>query len=140
MDVDTAPLLVKRRGMKRRLEKSDRKLSCTTNTKQSMKLRSVPENGEFCEASHVKSAFGRPKDLDLNGVAVSSSAADPMTITPSGTPQSAAFTEYRDTKPSYLKYSRDDVPDASEDDTNAIQTTTTTAAGSMGSHSSSSSS
>ncbi|CAD5210338.1 unnamed protein product [Bursaphelenchus xylophilus] len=82
MDVTTAPLLVKRRGTKR--ASSDRNLE--NNNKAESTLHSVSEANE----DHLS----RPNTLDIYGSA----------------PNSAAFTEYRDTKPPELKYSRDCPP------------------------------
>jgi ribosomal protein S6 kinase alpha-5 len=88
MDVDTAPLLVKRRGLKRRLEdpttKDGRKVSGLVL--EASKLATVPEGSEP-EGGNSQ----RPTSLKLQGQ----------------TPGSAAFTEFRDTRPPYLKYSRD---------------------------------
>lgn len=93
MDVETAPLLVKRRGMKRRLENNnDNKLE---NGRKVSGLSPVPELSE--------STSRRPTTLPI---------AEANERTPSATPNSAAFTEYRDTKPPYLKYSRDVEADA----------------------------
>lgn len=60
----------------------------------------------------IAGAKRRPTTLDVFGEA-EESASDPMKMEGANdgkTPNSAAlFTEYRDTKPPYLKYSRDDL-------------------------------
>ncbi|KAI1696104.1 protein kinase domain-containing protein [Ditylenchus destructor] len=132
MDVDTAPLLVKRRGMKRRLEKEKNDASGTNMTggrKQSLAanlniLTSVPEDIE-------PNSNRRPTTLEIE--VVEEGARIP-------TPQCSLFTDYRDNKPPYLKYSRDDF-DANDQKRhmNGTQADTTTrssgeSSGSGGSH------
>uniref|UniRef100_A0A914HEZ5 Non-specific serine/threonine protein kinase n=1 Tax=Globodera rostochiensis TaxID=31243 RepID=A0A914HEZ5_GLORO len=100
MDVQTAPLLVKRRGMKRQRgqETTDGGSGVDEKMEQcpdGMKLCTVPEGPE-----HGEQSKRRPTTLDLFGTGIEEQQQ--------GTPNSAAFTEYRDTKPPYLKYSRDD--------------------------------
>lgn len=89
MDVDTAPLLVKRRGMKRRMETASHAENKMENGRKVSGLSPVPELSE--------STSRRPTTLPIG---------ETNERTPSA-PNSAAFTEYRDTKPPYLKYSRD---------------------------------
>lgn len=104
MDVDTAPLLVKRRGMKRNLEK-DLSQKCITSSGRCTILESVPENSTLANIpkQSVNSSFCRPSSITLN---LLSPQQDDEAV--DKTPVSAAFTEYRDTRPPYLKYSRDD--------------------------------
>jgi hypothetical protein len=91
LDVETAPLLVKRRGMKRRSESVTKKRSISgnnlncPNNKVGTKLMVVPED----ESIPAK----RPTTLDID----------------METPDTArsAFTEIRDTKPDDLKFSQD---------------------------------
>jgi hypothetical protein len=113
MDVDTAPLLVKRRGLKRRNrqpqdESNDmphrhkggpgsRKASAAQ-----LQLHSVPEDVEPSSTQHR--VLKRPTTLEQ----LDDDQQQQMLDEPSPV-RSAAFTEYRDTvKPPYLKYSRDD--------------------------------
>lgn len=88
MDVETAPLLVKRRGLKRK-------------SRQDPDGDDMPRQGQKNQKnqSNNKSEAKRPGTLDLLG-------SDSC---------STAFTEYRDTKPPYLRYSRD-----SRDDFNTL--------------------
>lgn len=96
MDVDTAPLLVKRRGMKRHLEK-DVPQKCISNNGRCGVLKSVSENSTFSRS-----------DLTLDILSKNLLNEQEIGETIFATPLSAAFTEYRDNKPPYLKYSRDD--------------------------------
>ena len=92
LDVETAPLLVKRRGMKRRSDSLTKKrsfsgnngMNCTPN-KVPTKLMAVPED-------HNESVpTRRPTTLDIE-----------MTLQ-----ESPDFTNIRNTKPDDLKFSRD---------------------------------
>ncbi|KAI1704433.1 protein kinase domain-containing protein [Ditylenchus destructor] len=132
MDVDTAPLLVKRRGMKRRLEKEKNEASAINmagGRKQSLAanlniLTSVPEDIE-------PNSNRRPTTLEIEVV-------EEGTKIP--TPQASLFTDYRDNKPPYLKYSRDDFDvNDQKRHVNGTQVDTTTrssgeSSGSGGSH------
>jgi hypothetical protein len=93
LDVETAPLLVKRRGMKRRSESVTKKRSISGNnmncptSKVPTKLMAVPED-------HNESVpTRRPTTLDIE-------MEQPDT-------EGRAFTEIRDTKPVDLKFSQD---------------------------------
>lgn len=93
LDVETAPLLVKRRGMKRRSESVTKKRSISgnnmncPNNKIPTKLMAVPED-------HNESVpTRRPTTLDIEMQHQSS--------------EDRAFTEIRDTKPVDLKFSQD---------------------------------
>ena len=111
MDVDSAPLLVKRRGLKRRNETSDKPGSGSSsssagtgsgNRKISVqfdqgKLAPVPEASEADSRPGSSMSSGRPTTLQI----------EKMDATPS-----SAFLEYRDPIPPYLKYSRDVEPEA----------------------------
>jgi serine/threonine protein kinase len=99
MEVDSAPLLVKRRGMKRRSSGSTTKKRSITsssgsnsslNNKVPAKLMAVHEENESTPNSR------RPTTLDIE-----------MDSGICSQPGSAAFTNIRDTKPADLKYSRD---------------------------------
>jgi hypothetical protein len=137
MDVQTAPLLVKRRGMKRQ-RSSDGAAGKETGggdaggqallLDSGGKLCPVPEGNELLTtAPNGGGTFGAPKrrptTLDVLGSnngptpeAMEQSVVPMPTVITAAeegagkTPGSAAaFTEYRDTKPLYLKYSRDDL-------------------------------
>ncbi|KAE9555456.1 hypothetical protein FO519_001311 [Halicephalobus sp. NKZ332] len=110
MDVDSAPLLVKRRGLKRRNENPDKPGSGSSsssagtgsgNRKVSVqfdqsKLAPVPEASEADSRPGSSMSSGRPTTLQI----------EKMDTTPL-----SAFLEYRDPIPPYLKYSRDVEPD-----------------------------
>jgi ribosomal protein S6 kinase alpha-5 len=91
MDVTTAPLLIKRRGLKRRLEgETNGGPTRSEVNRKTSGLSTVPEVSE--------STSRRPTTLAINESETNGAEASP---------NSALFTEYRDTKPPYLKYSRD---------------------------------
>lgn len=105
MDVDTAPLLVKRRGMKRRLADNDISNNNIFQHKQTeaSNLTSVSEDLEQIQMSIED-------DNKLIFQQESFEKEIPQSTTSNNnTPNTAAFKEYRDTRPSYLKYSRDDM-------------------------------
>lgn len=178
MDVQTAPLLVKRRGMKRQrgadaiAASGAAGIATTTDQQQQQrktsgmassgldgtggggKLCVVPEvdtdgastppnnsNAIGNEANECGSSGGakrRPTTLDVFGTVYDDNAMAMMMMEQNGTnefqqqqwqqqqppvvvtaaemttPGSALFTEYRDTRPPYLKYSRDDVARADD--------------------------
>uniref|UniRef100_A0A7E4V8S0 Ribosomal protein S6 kinase n=1 Tax=Panagrellus redivivus TaxID=6233 RepID=A0A7E4V8S0_PANRE len=107
MDVDTAPLLVKRRGLKRRSDNSapgekgssssaagsgaSRKVSAGYDQ---TKLAPVPEASEGDSRPSSSMSTGRPNTLQFND----------------GT--NRAFMDYRDPVPPYMKYSRDVEPES----------------------------
>ncbi|KAL3098375.1 hypothetical protein niasHT_022739 [Heterodera trifolii] len=155
MDVQTAPLLVKRRGMKRQRgpdttatttasgsggtaagandgggSGAERMEQCTANNTNSNNNNSMTTATTLCTVSecpeltmNMNSSGGdqhhqqqqqkfkrRPTTLNLFGTVgeMEQQQQQHEHQQPQGTPNSAAFTEYRDTKPPYLKYSRDD--------------------------------
>ncbi|KAI6207738.1 Ribosomal protein S6 kinase [Aphelenchoides besseyi] len=98
MNVDTAPLLVKRRGMKRRSSSFSSKKSGAGSTTTAQKLDAVPETNEMtCSTSKRPTTLNIDMIEETNGTDQSTASAK----------LSAAFTEIRDTKPPDLKYSRD---------------------------------
>lgn len=96
LDVETAPLLVKRRGMKRRSESITKKRSLTNCP---TKLMAVPED-------HNESVpTRRPTTLDIE-------------IGQESATEDRNFSQIRDTKPKDLKFSQD--IDATKDYKNGL--------------------
>uniref|UniRef100_A0AC34PXN5 Ribosomal protein S6 kinase n=1 Tax=Panagrolaimus sp. JU765 TaxID=591449 RepID=A0AC34PXN5_9BILA len=109
MDVETAPLLVKRRGLKRRSENNDKSGSGSAsnsagsgggNRKVSQqfdqnKLAPVPEGSEADSRPGSSMSTGRPTTLPLEKM-------DDTNL---------LFSNYRDPVPPYMKYSRDVEPE-----------------------------
>nr|CAD2193015.1 unnamed protein product [Meloidogyne enterolobii] len=136
MDVYTAPLLVKRRGIKRQrvggenIEDEGRKGGGELlNENEGMNeeeqnnerqigfgkqpaLCSVPEGSETCSPPTIRrpttlNVFNQEDNLNIQQQQQQHSL--PQINNTKIVGNSSVFTEYRDTKPSYLKYSRDDV-------------------------------
>lgn len=104
LDVETAPLLVKRRGMKRRSESLSKKKNSITSInglncpKVPTKLMAVPED-------HNESIpTRRPTTLDIEMLNAEESPDD----------KNKAFTEIRDSKPIDPRFSRDIDPQTSK--------------------------
>ncbi|KAI6241300.1 Ribosomal protein S6 kinase [Aphelenchoides fujianensis] len=102
-NVEAAPLLVKRRGMKRRSSSFSKK-SVGSSAVGGQKLDAVPESSEVsCSTSSKRPTTlnfdmaEEPEEVNGNHAAGTSSGL-----------LSAAFTEIRDTKPPELKYSRNE--------------------------------
>jgi len=112
IDVGTAPLLVKRRGLKRRLERDPTQKSMDASRKASS-LAPVPEGIETKSARPTTLGLGIGEESSTSGGSTGSSGGsssnllDRLSGGDEGGNNLAAFTEYRDTKPRELKYSRD---------------------------------
>lgn len=111
MDVETAPLLVKRRGMKRHL--LNKEIISYNNQNNYNKTDTLTESSLCLVSNYADKQLkfegnnNRPKTLIFQQESFEDVTFQPTTSN-NTTPYPEAFIKYRDTKPLYLKYSRDD--------------------------------